>query len=156
LCFIFHLLLSSLYLLFLFMLVPFCCFCHFYVCCELANIMAILSVLMHNWESLVEVTARIAGQRQGTWVAFKVVVLFGLQLGTEFAAEHLLPLLCPLLIVQQLNLQQFAKYMHFVKEVIRFAFVFSSPHSSDNVVLPGAFGQFCCVCSLDWRTIEHG
>jgi SCY1-like protein 2 len=41
------------------------------------------------------------------------------QLGTEFAAEHLLPLLCPLLIAQQLNLQQFAKYMHFVKEVIR-------------------------------------
>jgi SCY1-like protein 2 len=71
------------------------------------------------------------------------------QLGTEFAAEHLLPLLCPLLIAQQLNLQQFAKYMHFVKEVIRFAFVFSSPQSSDNVVLPGALGQFFCLCSLD-------
>jgi hypothetical protein len=91
----------------------------------------------------------LQGRDRGTWVAFKVVLLFGLQLGTEFAAEHLLPLLCPLLIAQQLNLQQFAKYMHFVKEVIRFAFVFSSPQSSDNVVLPGALGQFFCLCSLD-------
>ncbi|XP_024396170.1 LOW QUALITY PROTEIN: SCY1-like protein 2 A [Physcomitrium patens] len=41
------------------------------------------------------------------------------QMGVEYAAEHLLPLLCPLLTAQQLNLQQFAKYMHFVKEVLR-------------------------------------
>ncbi|KAG0559084.1 hypothetical protein KC19_10G077800 [Ceratodon purpureus] len=41
------------------------------------------------------------------------------QMGVEFAAEYLLPLLCPLLTAQQLNLQQFAKYMHFVKEVLR-------------------------------------
>ncbi|XP_057815335.2 SCY1-like protein 2 B isoform X2 [Cryptomeria japonica] len=37
----------------------------------------------------------------------------------EFAAEHLLPLLAPLLVVQQLNLQQFSKYMLFVKEILR-------------------------------------
>ncbi|CAM6090431.1 unnamed protein product [Calypogeia fissa] len=41
------------------------------------------------------------------------------QFGIEFSAEHLLPLLCPLLIAQQLNLQQFAKYMHFIKEILR-------------------------------------
>lgn len=43
------------------------------------------------------------------------------QFGVEFVAEHLLPMLCPLLIAQQLNVQQFAKYMHFVKEILRFA-----------------------------------
>jgi SCY1-like protein 2 len=41
------------------------------------------------------------------------------QMGVEYAAEYLLPLVCPLLTAQQLNLQQFAKYMHFVKEVLR-------------------------------------
>ncbi|KAA8528038.1 hypothetical protein F0562_035093 [Nyssa sinensis] len=41
------------------------------------------------------------------------------QNGVEFAAEHVLPLLTPLLIVQQLNVQQFAKYMLFVKDVLR-------------------------------------
>lgn len=41
------------------------------------------------------------------------------QFGLEFAAEHLLPLLTPLLVAQQLNLQQFAKYMLFVKEILR-------------------------------------
>jgi SCY1-like protein 2 len=41
------------------------------------------------------------------------------QYGLEFAAEHLLPLLVPLLVAQQLNLQQFAKYMLFVKEILR-------------------------------------
>ncbi|KAH9310107.1 hypothetical protein KI387_038018, partial [Taxus chinensis] len=40
------------------------------------------------------------------------------QYGLEFAAEHLLPLLVPLLVAQQLNLQQFAKYMLFVKEIL--------------------------------------
>lgn len=39
--------------------------------------------------------------------------------GIEFVAEHVLPLLMPLLIVQQLNVQQFAKYMAFVKEILR-------------------------------------
>ncbi|CAI9117163.1 OLC1v1018509C1 [Oldenlandia corymbosa var. corymbosa] len=41
------------------------------------------------------------------------------QYGVEFVAEHVLPLLTPLLIAQQLNVQQFAKYMHFVKDVLR-------------------------------------
>ncbi|XP_047325757.1 SCY1-like protein 2 A isoform X2 [Impatiens glandulifera] len=41
------------------------------------------------------------------------------QYGTEFAAEHVLPLLTPLLIAQQLNVQQFSKYMQFVKDVLR-------------------------------------
>lgn len=41
------------------------------------------------------------------------------QYGTEFAAEHVLPVLAPLLIAQQLNVQQFAKYMHFVKDILR-------------------------------------
>ncbi|KAL9173573.1 hypothetical protein ABFS82_03G124000 [Erythranthe guttata] len=41
------------------------------------------------------------------------------QHGIEFVAEHVLPLLVPLLITQQLNVQQFAKYMLFVKDVLR-------------------------------------
>ncbi|KAL3641502.1 SCY1-like protein 2 A [Castilleja foliolosa] len=41
------------------------------------------------------------------------------QYGTEFVAEHVLPLITPLLITQQLNVQQFAKYMLFVKDVLR-------------------------------------
>eukprot|EP00250_Pteridium_aquilinum_P016453 c23109_g2_i1 orf=408-3092(+) len=41
------------------------------------------------------------------------------QYGAEFAVEHLLPLLSPLLVAQQLNLQQFAKYMLFIKEILR-------------------------------------
>eukprot|EP01018_Ginkgo_biloba_P000863 Gb_28329 [translate_table: standard] len=41
------------------------------------------------------------------------------QYGIEFSAVHLLPLLVPLLVAQQLNLQQFAKYMLFVKEILR-------------------------------------
>ncbi|KAF5479369.1 hypothetical protein F2P56_000201 [Juglans regia] len=39
--------------------------------------------------------------------------------GVEFVAEHVLPLLTPLLTAQQLNVQQFAKYMLFVKDVLR-------------------------------------
>lgn len=39
--------------------------------------------------------------------------------GLEFAAEHLLPLILPLLIAQQLSVQQFAKYMLFVKDILR-------------------------------------
>ncbi|GMP79036.1 hypothetical protein CsSME_00034736 [Camellia sinensis var. sinensis] len=39
--------------------------------------------------------------------------------GLEFAAEHVLPLLSPLLVAQQLNVQQFAKYMLFVKDILR-------------------------------------
>lgn len=35
-------------------------------------------------------------------------------------AEHVLPLLMPLLIAQQLNVQQFAKYMAFVKDILRY------------------------------------
>lgn len=41
------------------------------------------------------------------------------QHGIEFAAEHVLPLLGPLLVAQQLNVQQFAKYMLFVKDILR-------------------------------------
>ncbi|KAK4783642.1 hypothetical protein SAY86_008016 [Trapa natans] len=41
------------------------------------------------------------------------------QYGVEFAAEHILPLLAPLLTAQQLNVQQFAKYMLFVKDILR-------------------------------------
>ncbi|XP_042395661.1 uncharacterized protein LOC121985977 isoform X2 [Zingiber officinale] len=39
--------------------------------------------------------------------------------GREFAVEHVLPLLFPLLASQQLNVQQFAKYMLFVKDILR-------------------------------------
>ncbi|ERN13896.1 SCY1-like protein 2 [Amborella trichopoda] len=39
--------------------------------------------------------------------------------GIDFAAEHILPLLIPLLLAQQLNVQQFAKYMLFVKDILR-------------------------------------
>ncbi|KAM7253073.1 hypothetical protein ACFE04_025691 [Oxalis oulophora] len=41
------------------------------------------------------------------------------QYGVEFVAEHVLPLLIPLLTAQQLNVQQFAKYMLFVKDILR-------------------------------------
>lgn len=39
--------------------------------------------------------------------------------GVEFVAEHVLPLLMPLLTAQQLNVQQFAKYMLFVKDMLQ-------------------------------------
>lgn len=42
------------------------------------------------------------------------------QYGVEFVAEHVVPLLTPLLVAQQLNVQQFAKFMHFVKDVLRY------------------------------------
>ncbi|XP_073279581.1 SCY1-like protein 2 B [Primulina huaijiensis] len=41
------------------------------------------------------------------------------QFGIEFVVEYVLPLLIPLLITQQLNVQQFAKYMLFVKDELR-------------------------------------
>ncbi|KAK7283822.1 hypothetical protein RIF29_13568 [Crotalaria pallida] len=41
------------------------------------------------------------------------------QYGVEFVAEHVLPLLMPLLTAQQLNVQQFAKYMLFVKDMLQ-------------------------------------
>ncbi|KAL6498394.1 SCY1-like protein 2 A [Orobanche hederae] len=41
------------------------------------------------------------------------------QYGIEFVAEHVLPLIIPLLITQQLNVQQFAKFMLYVKDVLR-------------------------------------
>lgn len=41
------------------------------------------------------------------------------QFGLEFVAEHVLPILMPLLIAPQLNVQQFAKYMLFVKDILR-------------------------------------
>ncbi|KAL5222513.1 hypothetical protein ABZP36_027226 [Zizania latifolia] len=39
------------------------------------------------------------------------------QCGVEFAAEHVIPLIFPLLTAQQLNVQQFAKYILFVKDI---------------------------------------
>ncbi|CAO2191041.1 unnamed protein product [Urochloa humidicola] len=39
------------------------------------------------------------------------------QCGVEFAAEYVIPLIFPLLTAHQLNVQQFAKYMLFVKEI---------------------------------------
>ncbi|KAF2290607.1 hypothetical protein GH714_014683 [Hevea brasiliensis] len=41
------------------------------------------------------------------------------QYGVEFVAEYVLPLLVLLLTFQQLNVQQFAKYMLFVKDILR-------------------------------------
>ncbi|CAH2066764.1 unnamed protein product [Thlaspi arvense] len=41
------------------------------------------------------------------------------QYGVEFTAEHVLTLMMPLLTAQQLNVQQFAKYMLFVKDILR-------------------------------------
>ncbi|XP_010498773.1 PREDICTED: SCY1-like protein 2 isoform X1 [Camelina sativa] len=41
------------------------------------------------------------------------------QYGVEFTSEHVLPLIIPLLTAQQLNVQQFAKYMLFVKDILR-------------------------------------
>ncbi|KAJ4829044.1 hypothetical protein Tsubulata_031702 [Turnera subulata] len=41
------------------------------------------------------------------------------QHGVDFVAEHVLPLVVPLLTAQQLNIQQFAKYMLFVKDILR-------------------------------------
>ncbi|PKA53763.1 hypothetical protein AXF42_Ash020684 [Apostasia shenzhenica] len=41
------------------------------------------------------------------------------QYGLEFAVEHVLPLLFPLLTAQQLSIQQFAKYMLFIKDILR-------------------------------------
>ncbi|CAN8239332.1 unnamed protein product [Cochlearia groenlandica] len=41
------------------------------------------------------------------------------QYGVEFTAEHVLTLIMPLLTAQQLNVQQFAKYMLFVKDILR-------------------------------------
>ncbi|XP_044511979.1 SCY1-like protein 2 [Mangifera indica] len=41
------------------------------------------------------------------------------QYGVEFAAEHVLPVLIPLLTAQQLNVQQFAKYILFVRDILR-------------------------------------
>ncbi|KAJ6763632.1 ARM REPEAT SUPERFAMILY PROTEIN [Salix purpurea] len=42
------------------------------------------------------------------------------QHGVEFVTEHVLPLLTPLLTAQQLNVQQFAKFMLFVKDVLSY------------------------------------
>ncbi|KAF7029807.1 hypothetical protein CFC21_041474 [Triticum aestivum] len=41
------------------------------------------------------------------------------QCGVEFAAEHVVPLVFPLLTAQHLNVQQFAKYILFVKDITR-------------------------------------
>ncbi|KAF8115415.1 hypothetical protein N665_0027s0031 [Sinapis alba] len=41
------------------------------------------------------------------------------QYGVEFTTEHVLSLMMPLLTAQQLNVQPFAKYMLFVKDILR-------------------------------------
>ncbi|XP_078167971.1 SCY1-like protein 2 A [Carex rostrata] len=41
------------------------------------------------------------------------------QFGVEYTSEHVVPLLFPLLTAQQLTVQQFAKYMLFIKDVLR-------------------------------------
>ncbi|CAM8989183.1 unnamed protein product [Rhodiola kirilowii] len=41
------------------------------------------------------------------------------QYGVDFVTEHVLSLLIPLLTAPQLNVQQFAKYMFFVKDILR-------------------------------------
>jgi hypothetical protein len=43
-----------------------------------------------------------------------------IQCGVEFAAEYVIPLIFPLLTAHQLNVQQFAKYMLFVKDITRY------------------------------------
>lgn len=53
---------------------------------------------------------------------FVLPLLCFIQFGIEFAAEHLLPLLSPLLTAQQLNVQQFAKYMLFFKDILRYCY----------------------------------
>jgi hypothetical protein len=49
----------------------------------------------------------------------KSYLIYYVQYGVEFVAEHVLPLLMPLLTAQQLNVQQFAKYMLFVKNMLQ-------------------------------------
>nr|CDM83285.1 unnamed protein product [Triticum aestivum] len=44
------------------------------------------------------------------------------QCGVEFAAEHVVPLVFPLLTAQHLNVQQFAKYILFVKDITSVCF----------------------------------
>eukprot|EP00897_Mesotaenium_endlicherianum_P003546 jgi/Mesen1/3219/ME001865S02420 len=41
------------------------------------------------------------------------------QLGLEFAAQHVLPLVAPLLVVQQLSAPEFAKYLNFVYAILK-------------------------------------
>lgn len=68
-------------------------------------------------------------------------VPFGLilcQYGVEYVAEHVLPLLVPLLTAQQLNVQQFAKYMLFVKDILRYynnIFFYHSPSKLNPLFL---------------------
>jgi SCY1-like protein 2 len=47
------------------------------------------------------------------------------QSGVEFAAEYVIPLIFPLLTAHQLNVQQFAKYMLFVKDITRYYLIIS-------------------------------
>jgi len=54
----------------------------------------------------------------------KFCLISRIQYGVEFVAEHVLPLLMPLLSAQQLNVQQFAKYMLFVKDMLQYCLIF--------------------------------
>ena len=60
-------------------------------------------------------------------MAYLSLSIIFLQYGVEFTAEHVLPLIIPLLTAQQLNVQQFAKYMLFVKDILRYTSELSRP-----------------------------
>jgi SCY1-like protein 2 len=69
------------------------------------------------------------------------------QYGVEFTAEHVLTLMMPLLTAQQLNVQQFAKYMLFVKDILRCASCYQSVLL--NSVFTSVPQQCCCLyCDL--------
>jgi hypothetical protein len=54
-----------------------------------------------------------------------------IQCGVEFAAEYVIPLVFPLLTAHQLNVQQFAKYILFVKDITRYLL---SHHTCDALI----------------------
>ena len=56
-----------------------------------------------------------------------------IQCGVEFAAEYVIPLIFPLLTAHQLNVQQFAKYMLFVKDITRYHLSCIALHMSINM-----------------------
>ncbi|KAF2290566.1 hypothetical protein GH714_014440 [Hevea brasiliensis] len=56
--------------------------------------------------------------------------------GVEFVAEHVLPLLVLLLTFQQLNVPQFAKYMLFVKDILRTSLISAVPGQQTTASCP--------------------
>ena len=63
-------------------------------------------------------------------VIINLTSLSFIQSGVEFAAEYVIPLIFPLLTAHQLNVQQFAKYMLFVKDITRYYLIISYITSS--------------------------